>query len=393
VKPNQAINISDLRRLAKSRLPRVVFDFLEGGVEDEHCLARNLGAFRSYAMLPRYLVDISIRSQASTLFGREYASRFGIAPTGAAGLFRPGADQMLAEAAAAANIPFILSGANNASIETVARISADHIWYQLYAARDPEICADMVRRALNSGIRSLVLTVDVPVRPKRERNLRNGFGGRMVDLRPDLILDAALHPSWTLNYFRQGYPMLKDWAQYASPGADAATVGKLLTAQFPDPSHIWKHLETYRRLWPHTLIVKGIMRADDARRAAELGVDGIIVSNHGGRQLDQAPSSIEVLQAIVSAVGAGLTVMVDGGIRRGADILIATALGAKFCFVGRPTLYGVTAGGVEGVSRAIEILRDEIDIVMAQVGCTCLDDLGLDLLMPERERANTDPIA
>jgi L-lactate dehydrogenase (cytochrome)/(S)-mandelate dehydrogenase len=321
-------------------------------------------------------------NQSGSVFGRRFASRFGIAPTGAAGLFRPDGDLMLAEAAAGADIPFVLSGANNASIEAVARAAPNHVWYQLYAARDPAICADMLRRALDAGITTLVITVDVPVRPKRERNMRNGFGGRVWALRPDLILDAILHPAWTLNYLYRGYPMLSDWARYATPGANAAAVGDLLTAQFPDPGHTWRHLETYRRIWPHHLVVKGILHKDDARQAAELGVEGIVVSNHGGRQLDQAPSPVEVLPAIAAAVGDRVTVMMDGGIRRGADVLVALALGAKFCFVGRPTLYGAVAGGAAGISRAISILRDEIEIVMGQIGCPDLERMGPEFLLP-----------
>ena len=331
-----------------------------------------------------------------SLFGRTFASPFGISPTGAAGLYRRGADMMLATAAAEANIPYIMSGASNEAIEAAARVAPRNTWYQLYAATDAKIREDMIRRTADAGLDALVLTVDVPVGSKRERNIRNGFanvrGGlfQALSLKPSILFEALTHPGWVVEYLRHrgGAPMLENWQPYAPNGADAEDVYKFSRSLLPNNAQTWRDLETYRRLFPRKLVVKGIMHPGDAIRAADTGVDGVIVSNHGGRQLDQAPASLDVLPAISAAVGERLSVMLDSGVRRGADILIALCLGARFVFMGRPTLYGAAAGGISGVKKAIDILREEIDVVMAQIGCPSLAELGPDFLWREDWTAN-----
>jgi len=390
-----AVNIEDLHQLARRRLPKIAFDFIEGGVEDERGLERNRAAFERHNLLPRYLVDVSRRDQSQTVFGRTYASPFGISPTGTAGLFRRDADLMLARAAAEANIPYIMSGGSNASIETAAKVAPDNMWYQLYAARDPKISEDLVRRAADAGCGALVLTVDVPVRPRRERNIRNGFnslrGGfwQTLKLKPAIMAEALTHPGWIVEYLRHGgVPMMENWVPYASPGAGIEEIVTLWNANTPAHAQTWKELETYRRLFPRNLVVKGIMNPADAIRCAEIGCEGVIVSNHGARQLDQAPASLDVLPAVKAAVGDRMTVMLDSGVRRGADILIAMCLGAQFCFFGRPTLYGAVAGGLPGVKKAVDIFRSEIDLVMGQIGCQSLDQLGPDFLWTEDWRRN-----
>ncbi|MBV8889779.1 MAG: alpha-hydroxy-acid oxidizing protein [Alphaproteobacteria bacterium] len=387
MKLQEAVNIEDLHQMAKRRLPKIAFDFIEGGLEDERGLERNTSAFHKHQLLPRYLVDVSKRDQSQTLFGRSYSSPFGISPTGGAGLFRRGADMMLAQTARDANIPYIMSGASNESIEAAGRIAPQHAWYQLYAARDPKISEDMIRRTADAGLDGLVLTVDVPVHSKRERNIRNGFaqirGGifQALSLKPSILAEALTHPGWVIEYLRNGgVPYLENWQPYAAKGANPEDVMNFSRSQVPHHQQTWKDLENYRRLFPRRLIVKGIMHPADAVRAAEIGVDGIIVSNHGGRQLDQAPASLDVLPAIKAAVGDRVTLMLDSGIRRGADILIALCLGANFCFMGRPTLYGAAAGGIPGVKRAVDIFKGEIDLVMGQIGCPSLDHLGPDFL-------------
>jgi (S)-mandelate dehydrogenase len=385
---DEAVNIEDLHRMAKRRLPKIAFDFIEGGLEDERGLERNTSAFQKHLLLPRYLVDVSTRDQSQTIFGRTFASPFGISPTGGAGLFRRGADLMLAEAAAEANIPYIMSGASNDSIEAAAKVAPRNAWYQLYAANDAKVREDMIRRTADAGLDALVLTVDVPVGSKRERNIRNGFasvrGGLLqaLSLKPSILAEALTHPGWIIEYLRHGggTPMLQNWQPYAANGANSETVYNYSRSLLPFNAQTWRDLEHYRRLFPRNLVVKGIMDPSDALRCAEIGCDGIIVSNHGGRQLDQAPASLDVLPAIVKEVGDKLTVMLDSGVRRGADILIALCLGARFCFMGRPTLYGAAAGGIPGVKKAIDIFRSEIDLVMAQIGCPSLDQLGPDFL-------------
>src|SRR3954451_15095313 len=219
---NDAVNIEDLHRMAKRRLPKVAFDFIEGGLEDEHGLDRNTSAFRKHQLLPRYLVDVSARDQSTTIFGRTFSSPFGIAPTGGAGLFRRGADLMLAETARDANIPYIMSGGSNDSMEAAARVSPDNTWYQLYAARDTSISEDLIRRAADCGLNALVLTVDVPVHSKRERNMRNGFANirgnwmrAALSLKPSLLAEAMTHPGWVVEYIRHGgTPALENWLPY-----------------------------------------------------------------------------------------------------------------------------------------------------------------------------------
>lgn len=380
---DDAINFDDLRKLAKKRLPKVVYDFIEGGVDDEDGLGRNEDAFRKRPLVPRYLVDISTRDQATELFGRTYASPFGIAPTGGIGNYRRGGDLMLAKAARDANIPFIMSGAATAPMEEMAKIAPDHGWFQLYAAKDKSISQDMIRRAADLGLHALVITVDVPVSSNRERNRRNGFG-RPLKLSLASKLDALRRPYWFKDYMRHGIARISNWEAYAGNGVSAESLGAFVSSEI-HATLTWNEIEEFRKLWPRTLILKGIMRPDDAIRAAEVGVDGLIVSNHGARQLDRAPSPLDVLPAIDTAVGDRMTLMMDGGIRRGSDVLIALCLGAKFLFLGRPTLYGAIAGGEAGASKAVAILRREIDLIMAQIGCPTLSQLGPDFVMWEED--------
>jgi L-lactate dehydrogenase (cytochrome)/(S)-mandelate dehydrogenase len=330
--------------------------------------------------LPRHQVDVSQRDQSTSLFGRTYASPFGISPTGVAGIFRRDAELMLAQAGSDANVPFVMSGASMVSIERVTRINPANTWFQLYAARDAKISDDFLRRARDAGFGTLMLTVDNPVLPKRERDMRNGF--RLPPkLAPLDLLEALRHLPWVLDYFRQGgMPVMETWAPYAAPGAGAAEVARFFRTQSPSVQ-TWRDLDQFRSVWPGKLVVKGIMRPSDALRCAEQGVDGIVISNHGGKALDRAPASIEVLPAIKAAVGDRLAVMLDSGVRRGSDIIVARCLGADFVFVGRATLYGVAAAGSAGAARALDILREEIDINLGLIGCPRFADLGPDFLM------------
>ena len=374
---SRAHSIGDLDRMARCYLPRIAFDFIEGGVEDEGSLARNLEAYRRLSLVPRFLVEVSRRSQSTTLFGRTYDSPLGIAPTGAAGMWRQGADVMLARAAAAANVPFVLASASMETIESVVEAGGKNIWFQRYSTRDPSFSAALIDRARGCGVETLVVTVDVPVTGKRERNLHNGFT-RPMKLRPGTVLEAMTHPEWLARYLLAGARMapLANWAQFAKPGASADEVFAIYGAQTPSDQQAWVKLADIRKLWPGHLVVKGILAPDDAVRAFALGADGVILSNHGGRQLDIAPSPLEVLPLVRAAVGGGKTVMIDSGIRRGTDVLKAFALGADFAFVGRATLYGVIAGAQAGAARALEILRKEIDVNLGMLGCNSLADLA-----------------
>ena len=373
----KAVNIEDLHRMAKLRTPKVAFDFIEGGVEGEAALARNIAAFERHCLLPRYLVNVSQIDQTTPLFGRNWASPFGFAPTGAAGLFRLKSDLNLAAAAAKANIPYIMSGASNDTIEDAARIAREHTWYQVYAARDSNITEDLIRRSADAGLGALVLTVDVPARPTRERNVRNSYSHDLRKLTPGRIADGLLHPIWLYDYLRNGgAPTMGNWAPYAPPGSNVHAVLDFVNDQIPASGQTWRELENYRRLWDGPLIVKGILHPDDAVRAADLGAEGVIVSNHGGRQLDRTVTSIDAFPAVKAAVDDRVTLMLDSGVRRGADIIVGLCLGAAFVFVGRAAVYGVVAGGEAGATRVIEILQHQIETNLAQMGITEIDQLG-----------------
>jgi L-lactate dehydrogenase (cytochrome)/(S)-mandelate dehydrogenase len=385
---NRAVNVDEVRKLAKKTLPRICFDFIEGGVEDEIGLERNRDAFRRHALLPRYLVDVSKRDQTATIFGRTFASPFGISPTGVLDLFRPGSDRMLAEEAAKANIPFVGSTNTAPSIEQLTKIAPHNGWMQIYGSHDEKITLDMVRRGREAGVETMVFTVDVPVAPRRERNLRNGFS-RPFKMRWDIMLEAMAHPRWVIEYLRSGgLPTMGNWVPYASPGSDANGVADFFGTQTPAGGQTWHILEAIRSQWPGNLVVKGILHPEDAIRATNIGANGILVSNHGGRQLDRAPSPLEMLPLIKAAVGDRSTLMVESGVRRGSDIIIALCLGAKFTFFGRPTAYGAAAAGNAGIRKVIEIVRTEIDAVMAQIGAPDLASLGPHFIFQPQQKSN-----
>jgi L-lactate dehydrogenase (cytochrome)/(S)-mandelate dehydrogenase len=387
---DRAINISDMRRLAMRRLPRMAFDFIDGGCDDEDGLRENEADFAAHRLVPRYLVDVSRRDTTTRIAGQTFALPLGFAPTGAAGIFRHDADRLLARAAAAANVPFVLSNASNASIEDAARVAPDHTWFQLYGSKNWDMAEDMVRRAADNGVKTLVLSVDVPAPSNRERNRRNNFS-QPLRVTPSMVFQALMHPAWTLDYFRNGgLPHMGNFRPYAAKGASAAAVGDLFVSVFPAPALTWGYLEKVRRLWRQKLFIKGIMHPDDALRAAEMGVDGVMVSNHGGRQLDRAPSPLRVLPLIHAAVGDRVEIALDGGVRRGSDIVIALCLGARMVFMGRPPLYGVAAAGQAGAKKVVDILTYELNTVLAQMGCARTADLGPRFLLSNLEADPTN---
>ncbi len=348
--------------MARGRLPKIVYDYLEGGSEDQRTLAANREAFENVKFAPRTLVDVSHRSQKVTLFSRVYECPIGIAPIGAAGLFWREGDIALARAARSANIPFVLSTHSFVPLERLAWEAGGPPWFQLYMPRERELAHEMVRRAADTGCEALVLTTDVPVGANREYNERNGFG-LPLRIGPDQVLDALRHPRWLCGVFAPAWlsrrnPMkLSEWATRRDHMS-------------------WSDFAWLREAWPRKLFVKGVLAVEDAQLALEHGADGIFVSNHGGRQLDGVPSALEVLPQIVAAVGERLTIVVDGGVRRGSDIVKALALGADMVFLGRAATYGLAAGGEAGVRRALQLLRAEIDRVLALLGCPSIEDIG-----------------
>lgn len=379
MRPHSALTYDDLRKMAKRRIPRIIFDYIEGGLGEEEGIAANRRAFSRYKIVPRYLVDVSKRNQKVSLFGQQFDGPFGIAPTGMSGMSRRGADRMLAETARDRNVPFVLSGLATAPIESIAAVAPDHVWYQLYGSRDREVARRIARRAADAGVKTLVITVDIPTAPKRERDIRNGFV-RPYRPSPSAFFEAMLHPAWIYEYLRYGIPRFENWVEPDKPNSTAKDVMAFLGTQHP-AGFTWEDLEYYRKTWDGRLVLKGVLSAHDARRAKEIGVDGIIVSNHGGRQLDRAVHPLDVFPEIRAAVGPDYTLMLDSGIRCGADIVTAYSMGAQYVFVGRATLYGVAAWGHAGGLRAIDLLRHEIDLFLAQIGYPDINSVSPDVLM------------
>ncbi|WP_421992558.1 alpha-hydroxy acid oxidase [Roseococcus sp.] len=378
---NTAVNAEDMRVLARAALPRIAFDFIDGGVADEEGLAENRAAFRRHRLVPRYLVDVSRRDQTLEIFGQRYASPIGISPMGIAGFFRPGADLMLAKAAAEAGTPYIMSSASCDSIESAMAVAPDTTWFQIYGTKDPAIVEDLVRRATALKVKVLALTIDTPVIAGRERNIRNGFT-RPMKLTPGIVLQGLMRPRWTLGYLRGGgVPTMQNWLPY-SEGKDANSVADLYGSQTPAPGQTWEVLHLVRRLWKGPLLVKGVLHPEDALICARAGADGIIISNHGGRQLDTAPAPLDVLGEIRASVGDGMELIVDGGIRRGSDVVVSLCLGARMCTFGRPAMYAVAAAGQAGAAKLLRLMRGEIDATLAQIGCTSLAELGSHRLRP-----------
>ncbi len=370
----RAVTVEDLRRLARRRLPRAVFDFVEGGAGDEVTLERNRAAFRRVTFRPRVLVDVSKREQGTTVLGEPVATPVLVAPTGMAGLCWPRGEAVAARAAQDAGTIYTLSTHASCSIEAVAAHAPGPLWFQLYVWQNRELTRSFVERARAAGYRALVLTVDVPVVSRRERDLRNGFTiPPRVTVRN--ALDVLRRPGWMRRVLLG--PRLTLANLVGAPGApraDIVTLGGVAQRQV-DASVSWADLAWFRSLWSGPLVLKGVLSAEDARRAVAHGVDGLIVSNHGGRQLDGTPAALEVLPEVVAAVGGRAEVLMDGGVRRGADVVKALALGARAVLVGRPYLYGLAAGGAAGVRRVLELLKGEIDHALALVGVPRVGEL------------------
>ncbi|MBI1218646.1 MAG: alpha-hydroxy-acid oxidizing protein [Rhodobacteraceae bacterium] len=389
---DSVINFDDMARLAKARLPRIAFDFIDGGVDGETALARNRAGYDRYRLLPRYLVDVQKRSQKTVLFGQEYESPFGICPMGIAGFFRPGADLMLARAAAKFRLPYLMSSASCDSIEAAMAEVPETTWFQIYGTRNPKITDGLVERAKALGVRVLILTVDTPVMGKRERNLRSGFR-RPMKMTPGVILQGLGRPGWTWRYLTKGgIPTMENWRPYARAGASANEIADLYGSETPAPGQTWEVLARVRKNWPGPLLVKGVLHPADALRCQELGADGLIVSNHGGRQLDSAPAPIEMLPLIADAVGGKMDLLIDSGVRRGADVAKALCLGAKAVLFGRPAMFGVAAAGEAGARKVLDIMRKELDLCMGQVGWTGVDCAGPDSLI-DIHALNNRPVA
>ncbi|MFT4063773.1 alpha-hydroxy acid oxidase [Paraburkholderia sp.] len=367
--------VADYRQAARRRLPRLAFDYLDGGAEDGDALQRNGDAYRRWLFKPRVLTDVSRCSSATQFFGRAASAPLIVGPTGLNGLFWPRADELLAQAASSAGLPFVMSTASTSLLEDVraAAPQAD-LWLQLYVQQDRRIAEDLMRRARLAGFSTLALTVDVPVHGKRDHDMRNGFS-LPLRLSPKLIADCLSHPSWCWQMLRYGSPALKNIAKSVGERDDLARHAAMLSRQM-DLKLSWPDLAWLRRHWDGKLIVKGVQGVDDALLAMRHGADGIVLSNHGGRQLGSTFAPLEILPQVVDAVDGRIEVLIDGGVRRGSDALKAVALGARGVLLGRAPLYGLASRGAAGVREVLALMMSEMLIAMQLLGCERIEDLG-----------------
>ena len=373
--------LDDFERAASRHLPKPVFAYISGAVERNYRLRANAAAFDRYEFVPRMLVGTSARSTATTLFGKRWSAPFGMAPMGICALSAYRGDLVLTQAAARENVPMIMSGSSLIRLEEVVQANPD-AWFQAYLPGDEPSMIALVERVKAAGYRTLVVTVDANIASNRENNIRAGFS---TPLRPSLSLawEGITHPRWLFGTFlktiaRHGLPHFEN--AYARRGAPILSQNVL--RDFSDRGHMnWNHFRMIRRLWPGHLVIKGILDVRDARLAVDSGADGIIVSNHGGRQLDGTVPPLRVLPGIVQACPE-VPVMIDSGFRRGTDVLKAVALGAKFVFVGRPFNYAASVAGEDGVRKAIGLLREEVSRNMAMLGVNGLSELDASYLLP-----------
>jgi isopentenyl diphosphate isomerase/L-lactate dehydrogenase-like FMN-dependent dehydrogenase len=373
----QLRTIDAIGRAARKRLPRGLFEFIDRGTEDELALARDRAAYDRILLRPRVLRGVADRTSNCVILGHAQSAPIAIAPTGAAGLVWLRGEVGLARAAAKAGVPFTLATRAMSSIDVIAAEAGGSLWLQLYPSADRIFNEELMRRAQSAGYQALVVTVDTPIPPRRDYNIENGFS---IPFAPSAraLFDIACHPRWLLGvigaYLRSGgLPRLENM-----PGRPRVTEGAT-TAAMLDGSLTFDDLASLRESWQGRFIVKGILDPRDAARVVSLGADAVVVSTHGGRNLDAAPAPIDALPSIVAEVGGRAEIFVDGGIRRGSDIVKALALGAKAVMVGRATLYGAAIGGEDGVAQVLAILRDELLYTMAMVGCARVDEIDAEI--------------
>jgi len=369
-------SVEDAREMARRRLPKAVFEFVNGGAEDEVTLAANRNDFAKLSLQPRMLADVSGRDLSVTLWGERLALPVLLGPAGLQRIVHAEGELASARAAAAAGTVFVTSTASSFTIEEIAAASSGPLWFQLYLWRDRALVASLVDRARESGYRAMVLTVDVPAIGNRERDIRNQIA-LPPRIRPSHLLDGLLHLDWVFNTF-----LGRRIAQVNLEGVDSSQFPSLAAYvnSLPDPLASWGDLEWLRSVWKGPLLVKGILTPGDALRAVEHGADGIIVSNHGGRQLDGAPSTISVLPGIVDAVEGRAEVLIDGGIWRGTDVVKAIALGARACLVGKAYYLALGGAGEAGVRAVLRVFAEEIDRALTLVGRNSLADLDRSLV-------------
>ena len=370
----RARNIADLRELARRRVPGFAFEYVEGGAEDESSLRRNRSSFEHLQLLPRTLIDSSRRQLRTTILGTPAEAPLIIAPTGLNNMLHPEGDLALARAAARRGIPFTLSSLSTTRLEDVAARAGGRLWLQLYVLKDRAIARDLMQRAAAAGYEALLFTTDANVFGSREWDQRNFSAPGRPTLRA--ALDTLRHPRWLLNLLRNGVPRFRNVESFLPPGKASAVGGSTVLPGLFEATITWDDIAWIRQFWRGKLLIKGVLSAGDAERALALGCDGIVLSNHGGRQLDYCVAAIDVLPEVAAAVGGRMPILIDGGVRRGTDVIKALALGAQGVMLGRATLYGLAAGGEAGVARALEMLCTEADRTLGLLGCNSVSELG-----------------
>jgi len=371
--------IEDLRQLARRKVPRAFFDYADSGSYNEETLRANRADLEAITLRQRVLVDVSERSLATTIVGQKVSAPMILAPVGLTGMQHGDGEILSAQAANDAGIPYTLSTMSICSVEDVAEATGRPFWFQLYVIRDRGFSKDMLARAVAAKCNALVLTVDLQVIGQRHRDIKNGMTVP-PQIRLANIIDVATKPAWAWSILNGKRKTFGNLAGRVKGMENVNSLAAWIGTQF-DPALSWKDVEWIKSIWPGKLILKGILDADDAKTAVKLGADGIVVSNHGGRQLDGAPSSISALPKVVDAVGSDTEVLFDGGIRSGADIMRALALGARGCMIGRAYVYGLGAGGKAGVAKAIDILTKELSVTMALTGTNSIKDIGPQVLV------------
>lgn len=374
----ELLTIEDLRRRARRRVPKMFFDYADSGSWTETTLRANEDDFQKIKLRQRVLVDMTDRSLASTMIGEAVSMPVALAPTGLTGMQHADGEILAAQAAEEAGVPFTLSTMSVCSIEDVAENTTKPFWFQLYVMRDRDFVNDLIDRAKAAGCSALMLTADLQILGQRHNDLRNGLS-TPPKFTPKHVWQMATRPQWCLGMLGTKRRTFRNIAGHAKGVTDLSSLGKWTAEQF-DPRLSWADVAWIKERWGGKLIIKGILDVEDAKMAAATGADAIIVSNHGGRQLDGAPSSISVLPEIVEAVGDRIEIHLDGGIRSGQDVLKAVCLGAKGVYIGRPFLYGLGAGGRDGVKLALDIIRKELDITLALCGKRDIAQAGKDML-------------
>ena len=365
--------VDDYRLAARARLPRILFDYIDGGAYAEQTLAANVADLGAVKLRQRVLRDVSKLSMSTELFGQNLSMPVVLAPVGIAGMYARRGEVQAARAAQAASVPFTLSTVSLCSIAEVAE-SAAPPWFQLYMLRDRGFMAEMLASAREAACPVLVFTVDLPVPGARYRDARNGMAADSFTARLRQARDALARPGWMWDVWANGRPLIPGNVASVAPDLKSLTQFWTWIGRNFDPSVTWKDIDWVRERWPGPLVIKGVLDPEDAREAARIGADGLVVSNHGGRQLDGVASGIAALPAVADAVGGRMTVLMDGGVRSGLDVLRALALGAKACLIGRAWAYALGARGEAGVAHMLQILRSELKVAMSLTGCTDVRD-------------------